>query len=281
MAVSRVSFFALAAAFLIGSPAIPSTAYAVPAEPGSRLGFHLGGDQFEWQEWDPADSSRKILKESGPRFRGAITWDNFMRPSEGGVYALDIQGYYGRVDYDGETQTGAPLKTDVDYAGGLAEGRLGYRFEIGWTAYGLDILGGLGYESWTRDIKDGRLEDGTRVQGYEEQYGVTYARLGLALADLSETKWFGRLEAGVRYPLSVDETVGEPINATLHPRRDTSLYVTYEITRTPYGAPSVGVTLFYDSLSLKESPVGSSDIGPVLQPKSEMKVSGIRLGVYF
>ena len=268
-------FLALTLAVSAGGP---NLAEAASRDAGPRLGLHLGLEHFRWEE---RDDSGKLLDETGPRARAAITLDNFLRPGEGAVYRLEVQGYYGRVDYDGQTQTGTPLKTDVDYAGGLAEGRIGYRFEIIRGTYGLDLLGGVGFETWERDIREGLLPDGTTVQGYREEYRIGYARFGLGLADLAGPDWFGRLELGARYPLKVEEEISDPINADLNPAREVSLYVSYEVARTPESGPSIGVTFYYDSFRLKESPVGSSDIGPVLQPDSDMDVVGIRLGVFF
>ncbi|HKJ87110.1 MAG TPA: hypothetical protein VKA48_01130, partial [Gammaproteobacteria bacterium] len=123
--------------------------------------------------------------------------------------------------------------------------------------------------------------DGTPVRGYEENYQVGYIKAGLALVDLSSEKWFGRLEAGAKYPLGVRENVPD-LNAHLKPGRQVSLYASYEVTRTPRHGIPVGLTLYYESYRFNPSPWSSSNLGsPVRQPESDMDVYGLRLGAYF
>ncbi|HKJ70428.1 MAG TPA: hypothetical protein VKA55_01560 [Gammaproteobacteria bacterium] len=269
----RTLSFVLAASL----PVAAGAAEPAPQPNSPRLGLHLGVEHFKWKESDPNQPSRELLEESGPRLAGTVTFDNFLKPDEGLVYALKGRLYYGEVDYDGETQAGVPLRTDVEYAGTLAEGRAGYRFPLTWAGMGLDVLGGLGGEYWSRDIHDGYDANGNKAQGYQEEYTVAYARAGLALADLSYAEWFGRLEAGARYPLDVQERIDD-FDADLSPGSKISLYASYEISRTTAAGHQVGVTFYYDSYRFKESPSASSSLGLVRQPKSDMDVFGLRLG---
>jgi hypothetical protein len=257
----------------------PLGASAEPPDSATRIGLHLGVEQFEWSELDPDQPGRQLLEESGPRLTASVTLDNFLRTSEGVVYALEARGYYGEVDYDGETNAGVPVRTEVEYGGVLAEGRAGYRFPLVWAGYGLDLLGGLGAERWSRDIQDAFDANGNPVVGYEEVYTVTFAKAGLALTDMTFEEWFGRLEAGVRYPLSVDERI-DALNADLSPGADPSWYAAYEISKRTVGGTRMGLTLYYDSYRLTQSPTASSAIGLVRQPESDMDVIGVRFGVF-
>ncbi|MFB6260199.1 MAG: hypothetical protein ABEJ96_04985, partial [Thiohalorhabdaceae bacterium] len=160
---------------------------------------------------------------------------------EGPVYALEARGYVGEVNYDGETQTGTPLKTEVAYLGGLGEARVGYRFVADWANYGFDTMAGLGGEYWSRDIQDGSTASGQSV--------------------------------------SVDEEL-DTFNAELSPDPNPSFYASYEVSRATAGGRQAGVTLYYDSYRFDQSPVASSSIGPILQPESDMDVIGLRFGVF-
>jgi len=254
-------------------------ATAEPADPGPRFGVQVGVEELNWTEEDPNQPSRQLLEENGPRLAANLSLDNFTKPTEGVVYALEVRGYYGEVDYDGETSGGVPLRTEVIYNGGLAECRIGYRLPVIWGGYGLDVLGGLGGEFWTRDIQDATDSTGSRVQGYEEEYTVSYAKAGLALADLAGGQWYGRMEIGARYPLTIDERI-EAFNADLSPGSNISAYAAYEVSKRTDGGNWAGLTIYYESYRFSESPAASSNIGPVLQPASDMDVVGLRFGLF-
>jgi len=270
-------------AFLLGSaPALAAGAEGATAGPsGPRIGIHLGLENFNWSEQDPSQS-RELLEEEGPRFAGAITLDNFLKPTEGPVYALEARGYVGEVNYDGETQTGTPLKTDVNYSGVMGEARVGYRFAPAWAQYGFDVLAGLGGEFWSRDIQDSSISQNNQVvhvDGYEEEYTLAYTKFGFGIADQTFEEWFGRLEAGLRYPLEVEEQV-EAYNLELSPDPNPGFYASYELSKTIPGGQQVGVTVYYDSYRFDPSPKVPLGNRLVWQPESDMDVIGLRFGVF-
>ena len=291
---ARILFAALIAS---ASPLANAAGETPPANPeGPRLGLHLGLEAFSWSEKDP-ESSDDLVDEDGPRLTAAATLDNFLKPGEGLVYGLEGRVYAGEVSYDGETQStvaandGVPVNTEVQYAGGLGEARVGYRFRVDWLSYAFDVMAGLGGEYWSRDIQDtnavNKNNQQIRVGGIEEEYTVGYAKAGFGVADLSYAEWFGRLEAGIRYPLEVDERVDE-LNADLSPDPGPSLYATYELSKAVGGDRRVGVTLYYDSYRLDKSPwvrangslVRQPGSDLVRQPESDMDVIGLRLGIF-
>lgn len=275
----RFSIAGTLTVLLVLSAPVEAQERAVGLDPGPRVGFHLGVEAFQWEEMDPSQSPQEIVEEDGPRFNATATLDNFMRVGEGPVYELKGRGYYGEVDYDGETQAGVPARSEVDYWGGLVEGRLGYRFPIRWAGVSVDGIGGLGGEFWSRDIKDTFDQNGNPVQGVREEYKVFYGRLGVGLADHHTEEWFGRLEAGLKYPFSVDEEV-PTANADLSPGGDVSFYAQYEISKAIGGGRRLGLTIFYDSYRFEESPLASSNIGLVRQPESDLDVVGLRVGLF-
>jgi len=269
---------ALVALVVVAGP-VEAQESTIGLDPGPRLGFHLGAEAFQWDETDPDQPSRKIVEEDGARFNATATFDNFMRVGEGPIYEVKGRGYYGEVDYDGETQAGVPAKSEVDYWGGLVEGRIGYRFPLRWAGVSVDGLGGLGGEFWSRDIKDTFDQNGNPVRGVREEYKVFYGKLGVGLADHHSQEWFGRLEAGVKLPFSVEEDV-PTVNADLSPDGDVSFYAQYEISKAIGGGKRLGLTVFYDSYRFDESPLASSSIGLVRQPESDMDILGLRVGLF-
>lgn len=269
----------LAIACLTALPGFVAAAEAPGGIYGPRFGLQIGVEDFTWTEKDPAQPARELLEENGPRFTAVLSLDNFADPEMGLVYGFKARGYYGSVDYDGETNSGVDLRTEVDYAGGLGELSLGYRHIPDWAGYGFDVLGGLGGEYWSRDIQDGLDANGNPARGYEEVYTVAYAKAGLGVADLTHAEWFGRLEAGVRYPLEVDERIDE-FDADLSPGSSVSFYAEYELSKRTAGGNQVGVTLYYEGYRFEESPPASSSIGNVVQPESNMDLFGIRFGVF-
>ncbi|HKL78040.1 MAG TPA: outer membrane beta-barrel protein [Gammaproteobacteria bacterium] len=253
-----------------------SAAQAAPDASSTRTGVHLGLESFTWKERDANDN--QLLKETGPRLSAAITVDNLMRQGEGGLFALELRGYYGEVDYDGEAQGGVAIQSETEYAGAALEGRIGYRFPLNWSPLAIDPMAGVGAELWDRDIQDSGYTDGNnwvKVQGYRETYQIVFAKAGLALTEMTDDQWTGRLEVGTKYPLITDEEVSI-LSENLQPGRKTSLYAQYEAFRK--GKKSeIGLTLYYESYRFGKSP----QVEPgFFQPESDMDVIGLRFGYY-
>jgi hypothetical protein len=254
----------------------PAVAEGGPDSSGPRVGIHLGVEEFRWSESD--SNGDKLLDEKGPRYSAAFTLDNFLKQAEGPIYAVAARGYAGTVDYDGETNAGVEVKTEVNYQGGAAEARVGYRFLMPWADYSIDLLAGLGGEYWSRDIEDAYDANGNRARGYTEEYTVTYTKAGVGFADLTYREWYGRLETGMRYPMNVDERIDD-LDADLSPDGSVSFYAAYEVSKAT-GFGQLGLTFYYEGYRFDESPVASSNIGLVRQPESKMDVFGIRFGVF-
>jgi hypothetical protein len=65
------------------------------------------------------------------------------------------------VDYDGQTQRGLPVNTDVSYVGTKAEGAIGWAIPLASSR--LEPFAGLGYRWWLRDIHDATITDPSRA----------------------------------------------------------------------------------------------------------------------
>lgn len=261
-----------------------SSVQAAPEVSPVRTGIHLGLEHFSWEETESSPANRQLLEETGPRLTAAVTVDNLERTTEGGLFALELRGSYGKVDYDGETQDEVPLQTESEYLAAGAEARTGFRFPLRWSSLAMDPMVGVGMDWWSRDIQDGTDETGRRVRGYEETYRVVYAKAGLGLAELNDDEWTGRLEAGGKYPLDIHEEVSA-YSASLEPRRDLSVYAQYQLIRTTETA-KYALTVYYETYRFEQSPWvqtgkdldGSGNDDIIRQPQSDMDVIGVRFG---
>ncbi len=241
---------------------------------------------FTWKEYN---NGRRLLKESGP------------------IYAVGYAGKYifsdlitvrprgelfgGEVDYDGQTQTGIPAKSDTSYVGIKTEGDIGVRFRMS-EGFAMEPFAGLGWRAWERDIDDTVVFNGTSfvpVGGATELWSIFYARLGLR-ADLianERLKFFAEGVAKVAL-YNWEEAQDVCIRACpaciticqdvdLEPGKKTSYYAELGMKALRFKA-----ALFYESLRFSESDVEPLGGGfGVLQPKSEADMYGLNMGWSF
>ena len=237
--------------------------------------FHLGVENFRWQEFD--ENGWRLLTEQGPRVRAGLRLGNSVLQTRGLLYEIDVSAYGGEVDYDGQDSTGVFTASDSRYTGWVAEMQGGYRVQSRSSIFAADLILGLGAESWRRDIADSRNTNGFSVGGLEEEYTLYYGRLGLGLLwpqGVSESY----LQAGMRRPMSIDEKVDVfDFDVELSPEERWSAYAYYEFRHPrPHGA--VLVRLFYESYRFDASPPELAGTTVVWQPESRMDVWGMRIG---
>jgi len=137
----------------------------------------LGGELL-WMDYREFDTDNSLLdKETGPLPGLAARWQ-----LAGARWFLAAEGEWhpGIVEYDGQTQTGKPVRTDTRTF--LFDGRL-----LGGHAFGpvkrprFRLFGGLGYHYWYRDILNSTAVDGSPVAGLLEEYQWAYVLAGGAL----------------------------------------------------------------------------------------------------
>ena len=124
--------------------------------------MNVGVESFRWEEFS---GGQRLLSETGPRLVVGFTLDRLLQGNQTNPYSAEARAYLGVVDYDGQTQSGVSAKTDVDYFGVSAEGMGGLRLA---GSLRMDLLGGLGVDTWTRDIQDGVTANGAAALGYRE-----------------------------------------------------------------------------------------------------------------
>jgi hypothetical protein len=236
--------------------------WAAAANAGWSASLDL--ERFKWEE-----ATNPTVKEQGPRV--GLTWEYEQLRAAGWRFAYRGQLRYGTVDYTGSFLfTGGTATARVEYTGLLNEVQGIYRFP--GSPFGLELVGGLGWDYWQRNILPGQKED----------YSVLFLRTGLNVDPRSPRGWFGG--AGVKFPFSVSEDahlndIGFDQNPRLEPQGEPSPYaqVGYRFS------PQWSLIGYYDSYRFGESkavPATNSAFPGttflVFQPSSRVDTLGLR-----
>ena len=245
---------------------------------------NVGVESFRWEEFS---SGQRLLSETGPRLTAGIMLDHLLHGDLANPYSAEVRGYMGFIDYDGQTQAGISAKTDVDYFGVSGEIMGGVRLG---GASRVDLLGGLGVDTWTREIQDGVASNGSAALGYREDYFILYGKLGPGfLFKNGATRSY--LQFGIKYPFYAYEqvyltTVGYDSDVELEPGRKISGYARWRMSWEQGGGRSrFGASIYYDSFRFSASGsklvTGGGALYSVHQPESRMDVLGAKLEYYF
>lgn len=232
--------------------------------------FGFGLEQFVWKEFDTDGS--QLLKESGPRYVFTYQYQSERQDQMTYDFLADI--YLGNVDYDGQTQTGIPVTSISEYVGVRAEALVGYHFLDGASST-LALIGGLGVDTWSRNLRDTFTSSGTPVSGYKENYFMIYAKLGLQY-QFNLTNWQQKLRAGMRRPFYTEETIDE-FSVTLKPKPSITFFAGWDHSWPLANNKTLGLNLYYEHTRFDASDAEPSSIGLVYQPESDMKIIGAKL----
>ena len=255
----------------------PAMVAARPVTGEFGAAVYLEAHYYTWREF--AQDGAQLLRESGPRPALGIRLDNFSRPDGGWLLGLAASAYGATVDYAGQTLSGTPFDTRTRYSGNTVEATVGYRVADRRLRHRLDLVAALGLDRWARDIQSGTTAGGVPVSGYREDYEVRYGRLGVGAA-LRGDGWQGRAQGGVKAVFDVTEDV-PAFQVRLAPEGRSSTYFFLELGPADGDSLRWSITLFYDSFLLDDSPVESSTIGNVYQPRSRMELWGTRFTYFF
>lgn len=265
---------------LIGVP----LAHAANSASPSPLALSVGVESFVWKEHS---GGQRLLRESGPRLTVGLSLNHLLHGNPAMPYAVEVRGYAGVIDYDGQTQAGVPVQTDVNYLGVRAE-------VIGahplWGNARANVLFGLGADTWVRDIQDGVTANGTRASGYQEDYFILYGKLGPGFRFQNGTSR-SFLQFGIKYPFYTYETahlstVGFDDDANLRPGKKASGFAKWQMMGgKEEGKTRLGASIYYESYRFSASPSKTVSAGSTLfsvrQPESRMDVFGASLEYYF
>lgn len=223
--------------------------------------IELGGG-VEWYQWEEfADNGDKLLSETGPRYFVEVKGTNRVEPRW--WQDLVCRLYSGTVGYDGETMKGTPITTDTDYSGLRAEIGFSYlseRRKSATTDGDWLIRFAVGIDSWRRGLQDSSTSGGAPVNGYSENYVVSYASVA---GQYLGSGWRGGI--GVMAPYYVDEKVSFISGDTLHPTGQLSPFVNVEFFVEKHWS----VVLEYDTYRFaKSDPVRIDSTTVAHQPES-------------
>ncbi|MBI4848624.1 MAG: outer membrane beta-barrel protein [Nitrospirae bacterium] len=255
--------------FLILAAAYHSVLLPPAASAENEYDVYLKGESFTWKEFD--NGGDQLLKESGPIY------------GVGGLAKLDIKSltlkirgelFGGRIDYDGQTQEGTPVQTDVDYLGVKIEGNIGYKFNL-TERFSVEPFAGPGYRYWERDIKSTSL-----ATGYLEKWSSVYVQAGIH----SDIAFYGLgkvfVEGGIKFPVhnenEADLSVLGSGTVTLEPGKKESFFaeagVKWKMLRT---------AVFYEGLRFSKSEVVRGGHQLWYQPESKGDIYGVNIGLTF
>lgn len=255
-------------------------------EPVSKPSFALnaGVESFHWKEFN---GDQRLLSETGPRLTVGFMLDHLLQSDQTNPYVVEARAYLGVIDYDGQTQTGVSAQTDVDYFGINAEVMGGLRLA---DSLHMDLLGGLGVDTWVRDLQNGVTANGSVAQGYQEDYFILYGKLGPGFLFQSEARR-AYLQFGLKYPLYTYEraylsNIGFDSDVDLSPGKQLSGYAKWQMN---WGRETdktrFGVSIYYDSYrfssSASKTVSAAGTLYSVHQPESHMDVLGARLEYYY
>lgn len=245
---------------------------------------NAGLESFRWEEFS---GGQRLLTETGPRLVVGLTLDHLLQGNQTNPYSAEARAYLGVIDYDGQTQSGVSAKTDVNYFGVSTEVMGGLRLA---GSPRMDLLGGLGVDTWTRDIQNGVTANGATALGYREDYFILYGKLGPGFLFQSEARQ-DYLQFGLKYPFYTYERayltdIGFDSDVELAPGKQLSGYAKWQMKwGRQADKPRFGLSFYYDSFrfsaSASKTVSAAGALFNVHQPESRMDVLGARLEYYF
>jgi len=275
--VKKTTFFVFFSTFFALYHSMASADEPVNAE---ITEISIGAELFRWQEFS-GDGAR-LLTEQGPRTYFRFSRNNDVRKNNGRLYSMIASLYGGDVEYDGQSQPGGHFSpADVDYAGMSGEFLGGYRYKNPIKAHALDLLAGVGVDSWSREISNGVNSQGVNVRGLDEDYTVIYMRMGVGL-EYRQPFWKSLWRAGVKYPVYTKEIIDMPA-VRLSPGKEPSAFFSYRFQLANGGDLDKGTFFYfvYDSYRFSKSPVVKTGALLVHQPRSRMDIVSLSIGRAF
>jgi len=226
----------------------------------------------EYYYWQENANGVKLLDESGLRYGLDLSGKQIQ--TESWLWAAELKIYYGRVDYNGQTMGGTPVKSTTDYLGGFGEMRFGYRWSLA-KHQRVELMGGFGLEDWERSLNGSG--------GYDENWLPIYFKAGLELTP-DPKGLIGTL--GFKLPVYTVQTAdlsrqGGP-TFNLYPGIMPSLYAElgYQFSK------HLSAEAFFDSYWFAQSPTRYINLGGgyeagFYQPESKTYRVGVKVGWTF
>jgi hypothetical protein len=244
------------------------------AESTWEIGFEYDHLEYEEREW-----GMKLMEEDGPLFGIGAAWTG--HPPSGLMLRVATGFVGGQLDYDGQTQSGVPLREDNNDFIWKVRGLIGYHYE--WPDFVLTPYTGIGYRYWNDDIGG--------PGGYEREVQYLYTPIGIETAAPLGDEWiwgirgeydlfwggrvkshFSDVDSGFNNP-TVNQDDGYGARGAVYLRRR-------------LGDVSLGLEVFIrywdidrsdrDTLTFNGMPPGL-----VWEPKNETTVTGFQISLLF
>lgn len=264
----------LSGALLLVAAALPLKSAAEPDAPGAiAAGIGISAMRFDYREYDEAgailDREQKGIPGISFRIGQQLTgweWES-------------IASYHqGRVNYTGQTNTGAPYNTFTDETIGDVAVRLGRCFD---GTHPWVLFGGLGYRRWDRDILPGT------IGGLFESYRWPYLWLGAKVTAFQEERSRLMFDIGLLRPLSpelrVDFEGAYNVSPVVYPESKFGLRMMLNSRIALSEKAFLDMEPYLDYWNLGQSPIVVAGRIAVHEPASRTRNLGInvRLGRAF
>ena len=268
------------------------------ATPLATVGLNGGIEAFRLKEFD--GTGARLLSETGNRYIITAFLDNGDKydPKAQLLYHLEASAYWGQVDYDGKSQSvdpaqsSLPLLSQTEYRGGRTEALLGYRFRSSISLRTMEVMGGVGGDSWHRRIHSATTSNGTLVSGIEEFYKVFYGKIAFGLSNLLASTWHSQLQFGIKLPFYISEDinlskVGYDSDLSLSPGKTYSGFISLLLEprskNIKTGNPVIRI--YYDGYrfdtSKAKTVTRNGSPVQVWQPETHIDTLGIQIGYRF
>lgn len=262
--------------FIIGiitailSASIVSSNAGTYKQKDNRVDYGIEVQDYTWEEL--LDNNSRLVKEQGYLYGLTVDYDS---PREILGWRSGINFFFGPTNYDGQTWSHVPVKTDVWYVGTQLYSDLvpNYRFDFGLLVKG---FAGIGFRGWYRDLKDTHTQDGTPVNGAEEWWWSVYGRVGggLSYPLASDLEIFS--EAGVKLPIYAEN------RGHFYVSGNPSVNLEQKQTYSPFGDLGVrwknlSVKFTYDTLRFDKSDSVATGGYVLYQPKSKADIYGVNI----
>jgi hypothetical protein len=233
--------------------------------------------KFDWQEYNT--DGTKLLSESGNLIGLSLAHIDVYEGWRG--YGVELGGYGGTVDYDGQTMGGTAVQSESEYFGLYVTGDVLGRVMLSKKSWINGFLG-LGIKWWQRDIKS--VDDVSL--GYEEEWMNIYGRVGLGAACLLGKGIGAFIKGGWKIPVETTERIDLSeygiVAVDLEPEQRISPFI-----ETGLSWKALFLSVCYDTLEFNRSDSESRLVysSPYIyeiefyQPESEAKTLSLMVGL--
>lgn len=205
-----MDFRSIACSGFLAAALLAGTAQARELSAGMQVSASVSGEEFRWKDFN--SQGGEVARERGSRAGVALALNNHQRSNTGFIFGVDLESLQGTVEYNGDAWTGvivpAPQQATVmtETKSSRTSAGVNGGIRIVMAGVGLNLLAGLRYETWTREISDGVSTAGSATYGHTEEYAFNHGRLSVGLSYATDRFHVG-ITAVKIYPDEMKRTV--------------------------------------------------------------------------